>query len=41
MSSVSGLPHVFGYLDVYLPWEQVGQFLARVPKRILLGDAGK
>lgn len=36
-SSISGLPHVLGYLDVYVPWEHVAQYLAPIPKRILLG----
>lgn len=36
MSSSSGLPHVFGFLDVYIPWEHVSQFLAPTAKRTLL-----
>lgn len=35
-SSASGLPHVLGFQEVYVPWQHVGQFLAPVPKRILL-----
>jgi hypothetical protein len=37
LSSASGLPHAFGFIDVYMPWEHIGQFLAPAPKRILLG----
>lgn len=32
----SGLPHVFGFLEVYVPWQHVGQFLAPVARHILL-----
>jgi len=39
LSSSSGLPHVLGYVDVYIPWEHVGQFLAPIPGRILLKDS--
>lgn len=37
-SSMSGLPHVLGYQEVYLPWQHVGHFLAPIAKRILLGS---
>lgn len=37
-SSMSGLPHVLGYQEVYLPWQHAGQFLAPAAKRILLGS---
>jgi hypothetical protein len=37
LSAVSGLPHVLGYHEIYVPWEAVGAFLAPVPRRILLG----
>lgn len=36
-SSMSGLPHVLGYQEVYLPWQHAGDFLAPAAKRILLG----
>ena len=39
LSAASGLPHALGYHEVYLPWEHVRQFLAPVPKYILLGEA--
>jgi hypothetical protein len=39
LSSASGLPHVLGVLDVYLPWEHMGELLAPVARRILLGSA--
>lgn len=35
-SSASGLPHVFGYHEVYVPWEHAGQFLAPVARKVLL-----
>lgn len=38
LSAYSGLPHVLGYHEVYLPWENVRQLLAPVPKRILLPE---
>jgi hypothetical protein len=37
-SSMSGLPHVLGYQEVYLPWQHVGDFLAPTAKQILLGS---
>ena len=37
LSSMSGLPHALGLFDVYLPWQSVGQFLAPVARRVLLG----
>lgn len=36
-SSMSGLPHVLGYQEVYLPWQHAGHLLAPTAKRILLG----
>lgn len=36
LSSHSGLPHVFGYHDVYIPWENLREFLAPVPRKILI-----
>jgi hypothetical protein len=38
LSAYSGLPHVLGYHEVYMPWENVGHLLAAVPKMILLPD---
>ena len=38
LSSMSGLPHVLGYQEVYLPWQHAGKFLAPAAKRILLGS---
>lgn len=38
MSSSSGLPHVLGFLDVYLPWEHVSQFITPTSRRILLPE---
>jgi hypothetical protein len=32
----SGLPHVLGMIEVYLPWEHVGELLTPVARRILL-----
>ena len=37
LSSMSGLPHVLGYFDTYLPWQSVERFLAPVARRVLLG----
>lgn len=37
LSSMSGLPHVLGYFDTYLPWQSVEQFLSPVARRVLLG----
>ncbi|HEX8470052.1 MAG TPA: toll/interleukin-1 receptor domain-containing protein [Brevundimonas sp.] len=37
-SSMSGLPHVLGYQEVYLPWQHAGHFLSPTAKRILLGS---
>ena len=39
LSAASGLPHALGYHEVYLPWEHVRQYLAPVPKKILLGES--
>jgi hypothetical protein len=36
LSSASGLPHVLGYHEVYVPWEHAGRLLAPVARRILL-----
>lgn len=38
LSSYSGLPHVLGYHEVYVPWVHIGHLLAPVAKRILLPD---
>ncbi|WP_447751014.1 toll/interleukin-1 receptor domain-containing protein [Sphingopyxis fribergensis] len=37
LSAASGLPHALGMHEVYIPWEHVGQLLAPVSRRILLG----
>lgn len=37
LSSMSGLPHVLGYYDVYVPWHSVRQFLSPVICSVLLG----
>lgn len=37
LSAASGLPHVLGMHEVYMPWEHVGELLAPVARRILLG----
>lgn len=39
LTAYSGLPHVLGHHEIYIPWESVSEFLARVPKRILLPDS--
>lgn len=36
LSAASGLPHVFGVLDVYIPWHQAEPFLTPVAKRVVL-----
>lgn len=36
MSSSLGLPHAFGVLDVYMPWEHVAQFLIPAARDTLL-----
>lgn len=38
LSSMSGLPHVLGQQEVYLPWQHVEPFLTKTAKRILLGS---
>lgn len=38
LSSMSGLPHAFGHHSVYVPWQNVENFLAPTAKRILLGS---
>lgn len=38
LSAASGLPHVLGLHEVYMPWEHVGELLAPVARRILLGE---
>lgn len=40
LSSGSGLPHAFGYLDVYVPWRRLEGHLSPVAKDILLAHAG-
>ena len=37
-SSSSGLPHVLGAPQVYVPWQSVSEFLAPVARRILLDE---
>ena len=37
LSASSGLPHVLGHHEIYLPWEHVSQFLSPVSRTILLG----
>ncbi|NVD44316.1 toll/interleukin-1 receptor domain-containing protein [Qipengyuania atrilutea] len=41
LSASSGLPHVLGYHDVYVPWEHIGQMLSPVARQILLSGSPK
>lgn len=40
LSAASGMPHAFGVLDVYLPWEQSARFLGEPFKAVLLDRGG-
>lgn len=41
LSALSGLPHVLGHHEIYLPWEHVSQFLSPVSRAILLGNGNQ
>lgn len=37
LSSASGLPHVLGFSEIYLPWRHAERYLAPVAHRVLIG----
>jgi hypothetical protein len=41
LSTSAGLPHVYGFIDVYVPWEHIGEKLSPTARQILLADTSE